>query len=61
MVCEMQGWRIYVVHNPCHDDGEGFVDDRNTVIALHQTKELWRIIGRELPREMSLEIARGER
>jgi hypothetical protein len=57
---EIQGWKVYIVHDPCHDDDEGFVDDRNTVIAMSSTKGLWRIIGRELPRELSLKIAKGQ-
>lgn len=53
-------WHIYVVHDPCHDDGEGSVADRNTVIALHEGEGIFRILGRELPFDFACELARGE-
>lgn len=54
----LASWRIYIVHDPCHDGGD-FQDDRNTVVALHDGHGLWRIIGRELPYELALDIAEG--
>lgn len=56
----VERWRVYVVHDPCHDR-DSFVDDRNTVIALHDGEGLWRIVGRELNRDLAEEIADGRR
>ena len=55
-------WRIFIVHDPCHDDDEDedYRSDRNTVIALHDEEGIWRIIGRELDQDLALKIARGE-
>jgi hypothetical protein len=51
-------WSVYISHDPCHDDGKGRVDDRNTVIAVH--KHGWlRIIGRELPWTRAVDLALG--
>ena len=58
---EMEDWRIFIVHDPCHDDDEGFVDDRNTVIGLHDGDGTYRIIGRELPYEFACALAEGKR
>jgi hypothetical protein len=52
-------WAIYISHNPCHDR-IGYKDDRNTVIAFHRTKGIFRIIGRELPKKLARKIAEGE-
>lgn len=52
-------WSVYISHDPCHDDGKGFVDDRNTVIALHRLSGTFKIIGRELDRKYALRLARG--
>lgn len=54
----VESWRVYIVHDPCHD-GEGHEDDRNTVIALHNGDGLFRIIGRELDLELAEAIAEG--
>lgn len=53
-------WRIYLIHDPCHDDFIGRKDDRNTVIALHDEKGIWRILGRELDQVFAMKIACGE-
>lgn len=52
-------WAIYISHNPCHDD-IGYREDRNTVIAFHRTKGIFRIIGRELPKKFARRVAEGE-
>ena len=52
-------WRVYIGHDPCHDREE-FVDDRNTVIALHTQEGVWRIVGRELNHDLAMKLARGE-
>jgi hypothetical protein len=51
-------WSVYVSHDPCHDDGRNRYD-RNTVIALHRWNGQYRIIGRELPRNRALRLAKG--
>jgi hypothetical protein len=57
-VTTVASWRIYVVHDPCHDDGD-VSSDRHTVMALHDGHGLWRILGRELPYQQALDIAEG--
>lgn len=52
-------WSVYISHDPCHDDGKGYVDDRWTVIAFHRHNMLFRIIGRELPFKEANKIAKG--
>jgi hypothetical protein len=52
-------WAVYVSHDPCHD-GDKFVDDRNTVIALYRKKGVFKILGRELPANLAYQLARGE-
>ena len=61
-VGDVEDWRVYIVHDPCHDRvEESYVDDRNTVIALHSERGIWRILGRELNRDLALDIASGRR
>jgi len=57
-------WSVYISHDPCHDEGKGwwgrgFVDDRNTVLAIHRMNGTFRVIGRELDRKFALRLAKG--
>jgi hypothetical protein len=53
-------WAVYISHDPCHDDGKGFVDDRNTVIAFHRQNGTFKIIGRELDMKLARKVALGK-
>ena len=57
---EIGPWRVYLIHDPCHDEYIGRQDDRNTVIAFHSYQGSWRIIGRELDHDLAMKIACGE-
>lgn len=58
MANELKDWRVYIVHDPCHDTAE-FRDNRNTVIAMHKVRGVFKILGRELPMKFAKSLARG--
>ena len=53
-------WAIYISHDPCHDPDKTTKVDRNTVIAFHRKKGIFKVIGRELRYKYAKSLALGD-
>jgi hypothetical protein len=59
LIADVDDWMVYVSHDPCHDDGEGYLSDRNTVWFCHRLQGRFGILGRELPLELATLFGTG--
>jgi len=60
LIAELDDWMVYVSHDPCHDNDEGHMWDRNTVWFCDRQTGNFGILGRELPLSAATLLGTGE-